>query len=485
MKLMRVGPPAPSGRAVRRRPALRPVRAHRRHRRARSSPPVGSTGSGAAARPARAGRHRPAGRRADRPARAWCSASGRTTPPTPPSPAPRRRPTPIMFYKAPNTVVGPYDDVLIPRGSTTHRLGGRARRWSSAGRPATSTRPAQALAHVAGYVVSNDVSERDFQLASSGGQWSKGKSCETFKPLGPWLVTAGRGRRPAGARPALLGQRRAPPGLPHRRHDLRRGVPDLAPVAVHRARPRRRDQHRYAAGRRALRPVPLPAPPATWWRSRSTAWAGSGSPWPRPDRTRRPPAARPSGCPARPAPPAGGCPAAGSRWPVARFSGPAAGRTCRRRRPARCRWSPPERGEARNATAWATSSAVTSRPVGWRAASRRFSAAGSSAPASSRATHGVSTVPGATVHTRMPSPDEVGGHGQAERVHRALGGGIDRPVDQPRRRRDRGDADDGAAGRAAQVGQGGPAGPGDADDVDVEAAVPLVVAGVPPPSRPR
>ncbi|MEH1057541.1 fumarylacetoacetate hydrolase family protein [Micromonospora sp. CPCC 206171] len=95
---------------------------------------------------------------------------------------------PIVFYKAPNTVVGPYDDVLIPRGSTKTDwevelavvIGRRARYLSS---------PDEALAHVAGYVLSNDVSERDFQLTASGGQWSKGKSCETFQPLGPWLVT--------------------------------------------------------------------------------------------------------------------------------------------------------------------------------------------------------------------------------------------------------------------------------------------------------
>ena len=95
---------------------------------------------------------------------------------------------PILFYKSPNTVVGPYDDVLIPRGSTRTDwevelavvIGRRARYVSS---------PAEALAHVAGYAVSNDVSERAFQLEESGGQWSKGKSCETFNPLGPVLVT--------------------------------------------------------------------------------------------------------------------------------------------------------------------------------------------------------------------------------------------------------------------------------------------------------
>jgi 2-keto-4-pentenoate hydratase/2-oxohepta-3-ene-1,7-dioic acid hydratase in catechol pathway len=96
--------------------------------------------------------------------------------------------TPIMFYKAPNTVVGPYDDVLIPRGSAKTdwevELGvviGRTARYLDS--------PAAAAAHIAGYVLSNDVSERDFQIAVSGGQWSKGKSCETFNPLGPWLAT--------------------------------------------------------------------------------------------------------------------------------------------------------------------------------------------------------------------------------------------------------------------------------------------------------
>lgn len=95
---------------------------------------------------------------------------------------------PVLFYKSPNTVVGPEDEVLIPRGSTKTdwevELGvviGRTARY-------LPSRQA-ALACVAGYVVSNDVSERAFQLEVSGGQWSKGKSCETFNPLGPYLVT--------------------------------------------------------------------------------------------------------------------------------------------------------------------------------------------------------------------------------------------------------------------------------------------------------
>lgn len=94
---------------------------------------------------------------------------------------------PIVFLKDPGTVVGPDDEVLIPRGSrkTDYEvelacvIGRRARYLSS---------PEEALEHLAGVTISNDVSEREFQL-ERGGQWDKGKSCETFNPLGPWLVT--------------------------------------------------------------------------------------------------------------------------------------------------------------------------------------------------------------------------------------------------------------------------------------------------------
>lgn len=95
---------------------------------------------------------------------------------------------PVIFMKAPNTAVGPNDDVLVPRGSTKTdwevELGviiGRTARYLES--------PADARAVIAGYTISNDVSEREFQL-ERGGQWDKGKSCETFNPLGPWLVPA-------------------------------------------------------------------------------------------------------------------------------------------------------------------------------------------------------------------------------------------------------------------------------------------------------
>jgi 2-keto-4-pentenoate hydratase/2-oxohepta-3-ene-1,7-dioic acid hydratase in catechol pathway len=95
---------------------------------------------------------------------------------------------PVVFMKDPGTVVGPFDTVLVPIGSTKTDwevelgvvIGSRCRYLES---------PEQARAHVAGYVLSHDVSEREFQL-ERGGQWDKGKSCETFNPLGPELVTA-------------------------------------------------------------------------------------------------------------------------------------------------------------------------------------------------------------------------------------------------------------------------------------------------------
>lgn len=95
---------------------------------------------------------------------------------------------PILFFKAPDTVVGPEDTVLVPRGSRKTDwevelavvIGRTARYLDSA---------EEGLGHVAGYAVAHDVSEREFQI-ERGGTWDKGKNCETFNPLGPWLVTA-------------------------------------------------------------------------------------------------------------------------------------------------------------------------------------------------------------------------------------------------------------------------------------------------------
>lgn len=95
---------------------------------------------------------------------------------------------PIVFNKAPNTLVGPNDDVIIPKGSSKTDwevelgivVGQRCSYLES---------PVEAWDHIAGFVLVNDVSEREFQL-ERGGQWVKGKSCATFNPCGPWMATA-------------------------------------------------------------------------------------------------------------------------------------------------------------------------------------------------------------------------------------------------------------------------------------------------------
>ncbi len=94
---------------------------------------------------------------------------------------------PIIFMKATSAICGPNDDVLIPRGSV--KTDWEVELGVVIGRTAKYVSEKDALSHVAGYCVVNDVSERAFQ-AERQGQWTKGKSCDTFGPTGPWLVTA-------------------------------------------------------------------------------------------------------------------------------------------------------------------------------------------------------------------------------------------------------------------------------------------------------
>ncbi|ANT49562.1 fumarylacetoacetate hydrolase family protein [Mesorhizobium amorphae] len=95
-------------------------------------------------------------------------------------------PEPIIFMKASSAIVGPDDDVLIPRGSV--KTDWEVELGVVIGKAAKYVSEAEALDYVAGYCVSHDVSERAFQ-AERQGQWTKGKSCDTFGPIGPWLVT--------------------------------------------------------------------------------------------------------------------------------------------------------------------------------------------------------------------------------------------------------------------------------------------------------
>ncbi|WP_099864178.1 fumarylacetoacetate hydrolase family protein [Pararhizobium haloflavum] len=94
---------------------------------------------------------------------------------------------PIVFMKATSSICGPDDDVVIPRGSA--KTDWEVELGIVIGQPAKYVSVEDALAHVAGYCVVNDVSERAYQT-ERGGTWDKGKGCDTFGPIGPWLVTA-------------------------------------------------------------------------------------------------------------------------------------------------------------------------------------------------------------------------------------------------------------------------------------------------------
>ena len=96
-------------------------------------------------------------------------------------------PEPVLFTKATSAIVGPDDDVMLPRGST--RTDWEVELGVVIGSPVKYVSEEDAPAHIAGFCVVNDVSEREYQLERHG-TWDKGKGCDTFGPLGPWLVTA-------------------------------------------------------------------------------------------------------------------------------------------------------------------------------------------------------------------------------------------------------------------------------------------------------
>jgi ureidoglycolate lyase len=93
---------------------------------------------------------------------------------------------PILFMKATSAIIGPNDDVVLPKTAT--KPDWEVELGVVIGRKATNITIDEALDHVAGYCVVNDLSERAYQQ-ERGGQWTKGKSCDTFGPIGPWLVT--------------------------------------------------------------------------------------------------------------------------------------------------------------------------------------------------------------------------------------------------------------------------------------------------------
>lgn len=114
---------------------------------------------------------------------------------------------PIVFMKATSSIAGPYDEVILPRGAK--KADWEVELAFVIGRPAKHVAEADALSHVAGYLICNDISERAWQTEREG-QWTKGKSYDGFAPLGPWLVTADEISDPGDLRMTLdvSGQRR-------------------------------------------------------------------------------------------------------------------------------------------------------------------------------------------------------------------------------------------------------------------------------------
>jgi len=94
---------------------------------------------------------------------------------------------PVVFFKAPSCICGPNDNTVIPRDST--QMDYEVELGFVVGRTARYVDVKDASRYIAGYCLINDVSERDFQIKKSATQWGKGKGCDTFGPLGPWLVT--------------------------------------------------------------------------------------------------------------------------------------------------------------------------------------------------------------------------------------------------------------------------------------------------------
>lgn len=105
---------------------------------------------------------------------------------------------PIVFLKATTCISGPNDPVTLPKDSV--KTDWEVELGVVIGRRARYVDEARALAHVAGYLVVNDVSEREYQLERGGGQWDKGKGCDSFGPIGPWLVTRDEVRNPQDLR---------------------------------------------------------------------------------------------------------------------------------------------------------------------------------------------------------------------------------------------------------------------------------------------
>ena len=155
---------------------------------------------------------------------------------------------PIVFFKSTTCIQGPNDPIMLPKDST--QTDWEVELGVVIGRRARYVEEKDALRYVAGYCLINDVSEREFQLKKGGNQWGKGKGCDTFGPIGPWLATADEIKDPQNLGMWLKVNGQTQAERQHEHDDLRRGEARGRRLALHDARAGRRDHHRHAARRR-------------------------------------------------------------------------------------------------------------------------------------------------------------------------------------------------------------------------------------------
>ena len=152
---------------------------------------------------------------------------------------------PVLFLKPSSSITGPDDDVIIPRGSV--KTDWEVELGVVIGKKASYVEESEALEYVAGYVVVNDVSEREYQI-ERGGQWDRARAATASRPSA-LAGNARRDRRPAEPGHVAGGQRQALPGRQHPHHGVRREATGQLHQPVHVAAARRRHQHRHAARR--------------------------------------------------------------------------------------------------------------------------------------------------------------------------------------------------------------------------------------------
>ncbi len=175
-------------------------------------------------------------------------------------------PEPIIFNKALSCICGPNDNTITPKGST--KLDYEVELGIVIGKRASYLKKEQAMGAVAGYFLSNDVSERNFQIERAG-QWTKGKGCETLRPDRPLDGQQGRDQGPAEPQHLAQGQRRVSPEGQHQDDDLRRRRDRLVVLAVLHHGARRHHRHRHTIGCGAGHEARAEVPPG---RRRGRAW---------------------------------------------------------------------------------------------------------------------------------------------------------------------------------------------------------------------